>query len=157
MTTPSDGLLFDISPEERDGQKKKPRKTRKSQESQPQAGPVEFENGSRFLASVESECPQCGCGLVDLVAIRKLEGKIRWIVQCGWSCLLSWPIEPIAGVLDSEPDREEFRVRGVRPDFDGKTFAEIVAAGGRWYVEQLAASSKRARLAEAAASYLKSH
>jgi hypothetical protein len=78
--------------------------------------------------------------------------------MCGWWCLHSWLVDPIPGLLDKE-DRKQaadvFRMRGGR--FDGKSFDEIAAAGGRWYIESLVTVSKRTAVSDAAKKWLDSH
>ncbi len=149
------GLLFDVSPEERDGQeKKKPSKKQRPDERPRPAGPLDFPSEARWLGSVEGhyQCDQCGIGILDIAETRKVDGAAKWLVCCGWVCGHCWLVDPVPGVLDKREEGREFRVRGGR--FDGMTFSEIAAEGGRWYIEQLVKAGKRQVLAEEAAKWL---
>jgi len=161
LSTPSSGLLFEVAPEERDGQtKKKPtKKPRKVADDQHVSTASEWVPDDRpFLASIDGHyaCDRCGMTVLDLADVRKVDGKPQWLVQCGWGCLNLQFVDPVPGILeklDEEASREdEFRIRdGI---FAGKTFDEIEAAGYRAYIENLVKASKRTFIAEAAARWL---
>jgi len=155
-------LLFDTSPiEDEEGKKKK--KARKKADPEPQPvfrrEPAVEEQPAGYLASIEGHysCDRCGLTTLDLIDIRKTESGTKWLVMCGWWCLHSWLVDPIPGLLDKE-DRKQaadvFRMRGGR--FDGKSFDEIAAAGGRWYIESLVTVSKRTAVSDAAKKWLDS-
>jgi len=156
----SEMFLFDVSPEERDGQKKKKASRKKKAEEAHvfvpvQSAPAEPVYG--FMAAVDGhyECDKCGATRLDLVEIRKVDGQVKWMITCGWWCMHRWLVDPIAGLLDEQDKedskKESFRVRGGR--FDGKTFDEIDTSGNGWYIDQLIESGKRSFLAEAAAKW----
>jgi hypothetical protein len=153
--------LFETSPiEDEDGKKKK--KSRRKEEPVVQArAPVVVEELQPLtvLASVNGHyaCDRCGLTVLDLLDIRKTEGGTKWLVSCGWWCLHSWLVDPIPGLLDKE-DRKQvdvFRMRGGR--YDGKSFDEINAIGGRWYIESLVTVSKRTAVSDAAKKWLDTH
>jgi hypothetical protein len=161
LSTPSSGLLFEVAPEERDGQtKKKPtKKPRKAAEDQHVSTASEWVPDDRpFLASIDGhhQCERCGMTVLDLADVRKVDGKVQWLLQCGWGCLAMQFVDPIPGILEKideeETKKDVFQVRGGR--FDGQTFDEIEAGGHRWYIEQLVKAGKRTHLAEAAARWL---
>jgi hypothetical protein len=152
-------LLFDVAPEERDGQKKKARKkaTAVAVATVNDESPSRVGRSSYLLASIDGHltCDRCGTTVIDLVDTRKVDGNPQWLVQCGWGCLNTWLTDPIPGLLDSQDSSPDaMRVRGGR--FDGQTFDEIDAAGGRWYIEGLVSEGKRRFLAEAAAQWIAS-
>ena len=153
--------LFETSPiEDEDGKKKK--KSRRKEEPVVQVrAPVVVEELQPLtvLASVNGHyaCDRCGLTVLDLLDIRKTEGGTKWLVSCGWWCLHSWLVDPIPGLLDKE-DRKQvdvFRMRGGR--YDGKSFDEIDASGGRWYIESLVTVSKRTAVSDAAKKWLDSN
>lgn len=160
-TSPNSGLLFEIAPEERDGQarKKTTKKAQKPVEQTHASTASEWAPDDRpFLASLDGHysCDRCGMTVLDLADVRKVDGKPQWLVQCGWGCLSLQFVDPVPGILeklDEEASREdEFRIRdGI---FAGKTFDEIDAAGYRIYIENLVKASKRTFVAEAAAKWL---
>lgn len=142
-------MLFDTSPEEvEQAGKKKPRK--RAADPAPAVPAVvraePRQEDAKYLASIDGHvtCDECGIGVVDLVCERWIDGQRRWLVQCGWSCLTSWLIDPIPGILDQEDQRQrsqakEFVVRDGR--FAGMTFSQMerghvraLAEKGRTYV-----------------------
>lgn len=144
-------MLFDASPEEvEQAGKKKARKRRVvASDETPARVAVRAElrqEDAKYIASIEGHvtCDECGIGVVDLVCERLVNGQKKWLVQCGWSCLTCWLIDPIPGILDQEDRRQasqkkEFVVRDGR--FAGMTFSQMerghvqaLAAKGRTYV-----------------------
>ena len=153
--------LFETSPiEDEDGKRKKKSRRKEELVVQPRAPTVVEElQPLTVLASVNGHyaCDRCGLTVLDLLDIRKTEGGTKWLVSCGWWCLHSWLVDPIPGLLDRE-DRKQvdvFRMRGGR--FDGKSFDEIDASGGRWYIESLVTVSKRTAVSDAAKKWLDSN
>jgi len=151
--------LFDTSPiEDENGKKAKKSRRQKQVADQPasQTRPAYVEPVASYLASIDGHCvcQRCGMTVVDLVDARQTDQGPKWLVQCGWWCLLLFLIDPIPGLLDEEDKKQKdvFRVRGGR--FDGKTLAEIDASGNRWYIEALASESKRAVVKQEAKIYL---
>jgi hypothetical protein len=161
LSTPSSGLLFDISPEERDGQvkKKSSKRRRVADEADVFSTAPEWVPDDRpFLASIDGHysCDRCGMTLLDLADVRKVDGKAQWLVQCGWGCLNLQYVDPVPGILEKldeeQSKKDEFRVReGI---FAGKTFDEIDAAGYLAYIENLVSAAKSKFVAEAAAKWL---
>jgi len=149
MTTNS--LLFNISPEEGSGQKKKARKKRSPEAEQPSAASPPSPAPTTYILSLEDvPCPICGCP-ADLVDEVFEKGEPRWLVQCGWWCLTCWTIDPIEGILDepAEPAAAaEYVVQS--GTHAGKTFAEI----GVPYVRSIAAKGRRREDREAAKAWL---
>lgn len=151
-------MLFDTSPiEDEDGKKKK--RGKRKPEAVPQgvpAAPTVDNAPTSYLASIDGHytCDRCGMTILDLVDTRKTDQGNKWLVQCGWGCLLLMLVDPVPGLLDAEDRKQKdvFRMRGGR--FDGKSFAEIDAEGGRWYIESLVSVSKRSAVQEAARKYL---
>jgi hypothetical protein len=97
-------LLFDVSPEETSRKKKKGRKKAAPAAvvAEPAAEPAAAPD--RFLVTSLDvvPCPQCGCP-GDLVEVVKSKGSPRWLMQCGWWCLIEWIAEPVEGILESRP------------------------------------------------------
>jgi hypothetical protein len=156
MSEPADGLLFDVSPIEEEGGKKKKKTARPKAEPATHIALIVEEPSANYLASIDGHyaCERCGTTVLDLVDTRKTDLGQKWLVQCGWYCGLLMLVDPVPGLLDKE-DRKQadvFRMRGGR--FDGKSLAEIDAEGGRWYIELLVSGSKRSAVQEAAKKYL---
>lgn len=160
MTTK--GMLFDTSPVDDpvSATKKKPSKRKKPEQSRGTghvAEPV-HEEAIGFLAQIDGHytCETCGLTLLDLVEIRKVDGKEKWLVSCGWWCMRTWLVDPVPGLLEKEDAKTDdgvYRIRGGL--FDGKTFDEIsVMPGGCMYIESLVKLSKRSSQAAAAAEWL---
>jgi hypothetical protein len=151
-------FLFDTSPiEDNDGKKKKKARKKAAPEPQPvfHREPAVEEQPAGYLASIDGHysCDRCGLTVLDLIDIRKTDSGTKWLVMCGWWCLHSWLVDPIPGLLDKEDRKQDvFRMRGGR--FDGKSFDEIAAAGGRWYIESLVTVSKRTAVSDAAKKWL---
>lgn len=156
----SDGMLFDTSPIEDEVSKKKKAKKPKSQtqspdSERPQQLPrrVEKEVLPGYIMSLDDvPCEQCGAP-ADLVEIKRVDGREKWVVVCGWWCLHSWVIDEIPGLLDKEEPKDSgFVLReGIH---SGKTFDEIAAEHGDRYIFELARLSKRRSVAKAAAEWL---
>lgn len=148
-------LLFDISPLEGEGQRKKRgRKAVQSSSSPPVLAeePANEPPPVGFLASLDTvPCWQCGAP-ADLADILIADGRKSWRVMCGWGCGVGWIIDPIPGVLDEKP-KTEFVVREGR--YRGKTFDEIDAMGERRYIESVAKLSTDKRAKAAAQAWLK--
>jgi hypothetical protein len=155
------GLLFEIAPEERDGQSKKQAKRapKKADAFVSTATDWVPADAKGYLASIDGHysCDRCGITLLDLVEVRKVDGHEKWLVTCGWWCMNSWLVDPIPGLID-EQDRKDtqaevFRVRDGL--FAGKTFDEIATTEvGLMYIQGLVKKSNRTVLAEAAAKWL---
>jgi hypothetical protein len=151
-------FLFDTSPIEDEDGKKKKKQTRKKAVPEPviHREPAVEEQPAGYLASIDGHyaCDRCGLTTLDLIDIRKTDSGTKWLVMCGWWCLHSWLVDPIPGLLDKEDRKQSdvFRMRGGR--FDGKSFDEIAAAGGRWYIESLVTVSKRTAVSDAAKKWL---
>lgn len=153
------GMLFDTSPDEA-GKKKARKRSVAFRDTTPKPVTVPAERrheDARFLASIDGHvtCGECGIGIVDLVEVRHVNGQERWLVQCGWSCLTSWLVDPVPGVLDREDEKQatspEFVVRGGR--FDGMTFKQMDDAGHRNHIRALVEKG-RTHVAAAAAEWL---
>lgn len=151
-------MLFDTSPiEDEDGRKKKKSKRAKQEPPAPTTSSLIVDDSpTNYLASIDGHytCERCGMTILDLVDTRKTDQGNKWLVQCGWGCLLLMLVDPVPGLLDAEDrkQRDVFRMRDGR--FAGKSFEEIDAEGGRWYIESLVAVSKRSAVQEAAKKYL---
>ena len=148
----SDGLLFETSPLEGDGQVRK-KGGRKPQEpayqAAPPSEPVEAPVG--FLLSLNDvPCPQCGAP-ADLVEVLLVGGRKQWRVMCGWWCMIRWMIDPIPGLL-AERGPKPFVIREGR--FAGKTFDEVSAMGEEWYINDLASLAKNEKVKAAALGWL---
>lgn len=151
-------LLFDISPiEDEDSKKKRASKRRKKKPDEPkfESRPVNYSEGfvPGYVASIEGHltCHRCGTDIIDLAEVVRRGGRTFWIVVCGWSCGLSWSVDPIPGVLaDKKTDDSTVLRSGL---FKGKTLEEVWAAGETWYVEELS-RGKRPE-SKAAAEFLK--
>lgn len=160
MSTSNSGLLFEVAPFE-DTKKKKPVKRKAVEPTVAAVVPVlEPEKVYGYLAVVDGhyKCDQCGLECLDLIETRKSNGKVQWLVTCGWWCMHSWLVDPIPGLLDeadeSQKKQSSFVVKGGR--YDGQTFDEIADSGHLWYIEQLVKAGKRTYLAAAAAEWLAS-
>lgn len=101
------------------------------------------------------KCPACGNDMLDIDDVRQDAMRKKWRVECSWGCGMGFLIDPIPGVLDGQED-DEFRLRGVRPDFEGLTLQEAFAKSPE-YVRALAKVSKRGAIRKKAAEFLQSH
>ncbi len=154
--TPSEGLLFDVSPiQDEDGKKKKPSKRKKADEPEfDRPPPTDYMNGYSpgFLMSIDSvPCDKCGAP-VDLVEIR----KSSWLVMCGWWCMHQWEIDPIPELLkpvsDSPASDNDFVLKfGVHA---GKSLRELWDSGHQAYVRMLPKIAKQASVAKAVEDFL---
>lgn len=156
----SDGLLFEVSPiEDEDSKKKKPAKRKKAEDEDVGPKPEQIDHWAfyqpGFLAPIDGQapCERCGMTLTDLMEVRRIDGTTKWIVICGWGCMARWEIDPIPGILD-QADREakQFVLREGR--FSGKTFDQVWADGGEWYIRDLVKMAKRSTVSRAAAEWL---
>jgi hypothetical protein len=146
-----DNLLFEVSPiEDEDSKKKKKASKRRSEEPPPKAPPVDYSAGfvGGYIASLDVPCERCGMSTTDLAEVRRNE----WLVVCGWGCGRQWAIDPIPGVLEQRKEEKEFVLRDGR--FRGKTFDEVWAEGGEWYVRGLVESGMNTIASRAAANWL---
>jgi hypothetical protein len=149
-------LLFPIAPEERDGQKKKPKKAKKAEPVvavvEPKADEEDSPPDHGYLAKVDGhyECPQCGCRTLDLLDFRKVDGSKKWLLICSWNCLITFVVDPIPSILDKKPQTREFVVKTGR--YKG-TFAEIEEAGGGWWIDQVVASGAKTAIVAAARKF----
>jgi hypothetical protein len=149
----SDGLLFETSPLEGDGQSKRKGGRKKRQEepvyqappSEPAEAPVGF-----LLSLPDVCCRQCGAP-ADLAEVLIVDGKKKWRVMCGWWCMIPWTIDPIPGLL-AESGPKPFVIREGR--FAGKTFDEVSAMGEEWYINDLASLAKNEKVKAAARAWL---
>ena len=147
-------MLFDMSPQEEDGPRKKTTKKRRAAPLPPSApAPIEHAPATPTVVTVvEARCERCDTPLVDVIAIRKFDDHPQWLCQCGW-CLQTWFIDPIPGLLEThESSQEVFRM--LDGQHAGKTFDEIAAMGHRSYIEDLVRLARRQSVAEAAAKWL---
>lgn len=163
----SDKTLFDIS-EPEDAPKKKGRKRKAVESAEPVRVPRDSDEPpdpslDRFIARVDGhcECPVCGMSTLDLAEIRMAEGRRRWLVNCSFGCGLSWLIDPIPGLIESESRKEsQFRFRhGMsKPQYAGKTIDEVsLLPGGMEYLRAQAIVAKDAVLKEAVTAWLLTH
>lgn len=137
-------LLFDISPEEGSGQRRKSSRRKADQTGEKpaavvaQAREVVAEDPYGFLAELDglAPCPRCGTTLTDLIMIEMKRGHEQWLVQCGWECLQLYWVDPIPGVLSTgKVDDQEDQFRVTLGEWAGCTFDEIAKAGARWLIE----------------------
>lgn len=162
MSESNSGLLFDISPIEDEDSKKKKKPTKRKKDAEaihlPPVETVEAVPVYGYLAKIDGhyKCDQCGLECLDLIETRKVDGKTKWLITCGWWCMHSWLVDPIPGLLEKAEEEQvakpSFVVKGGR--FDGQTFDEIAASGNRWWIEQEVKAGKRKFLAQAAAEWL---
>jgi hypothetical protein len=114
----------------------------------------------RFIARVDGhyECPGCGSTVLDLAEFRLHEGRKKWLVNCSFSCGLSWEVDPVPGVIEEDRQRDsEYRFKhGMsKPQYAGKTITEVSKMpDGMDYLRAQAKVAKDARLKEAVKSWL---
>lgn len=144
--------LFDVSPLEGDGQKKRPARRRNAGD-RPSSNPqnaasttastpdrvVIAEILTGYLAEIDelAPCTRCGITLTDLIRIAVVKGREQWLVQCGWGCMHRYWVDPIPGIMDSgKTDGDEFVMRV--GEWKGMTLTEIAGTGNRWVIEAYA-------------------
>lgn len=155
--TPSEGLLFDVSPiQDEDGKKKKVSKRKRPDgEVRGCVAPTDYTTGYSpgFLMSIDSvPCDKCGAP-VDLVEIR----KSSWLVMCGWWCMHTWEIDPIPELLKPVPDSRAYDTEFVLKFglHAGKSLRELWDSGHQAYVRMLPKIAKQASVTKAVEDFLR--
>lgn len=146
--------LFDISPPEGDGQKKKKSRKPKAQEAAPEAAPqpqaVEptAYRPATTLGRLDDHitCHRCQAACHDIVE----DYSNEWLIECNFCGLKEWT-PSIKGFLKSRED--EFQFRDGR--YAGSTLDEASATPrGRDYIAWAAKEHKRQAVREACAKWL---
>jgi hypothetical protein len=160
-------MLFNVSPDERDGQKKKAKRRSKpadqqrtDAESLPPLRNIIAEIPDGFLSELDGQapCPRCGETLTDLIRVEMKRGELQWLVQCGWGCHLFYWVDPIPGISimgekETKRNKGEFRVQV--GEWTGMTLDEIDGEGGRWAIEAFAEGLSDQRVQKEAIDWLK--
>jgi hypothetical protein len=142
----SEEYLFDVSPDADvdNVDRKKSAKRKRQKEEAPSPHVATRERGREpddtIIAVVEDhfQCEQCGLRIVDLISVRRNTKK--WLVCCGWNCLIRWEVDPVDGILErldesqEKTELDDFVLRD-GSQFDGMTFGDIWASGNGWHIE----------------------